>query len=80
MRRVLVSIAALALFAMPASAQSVDEIIAHYIKTIGGMEKIRPSARCAAAESSPAAAGLRPWSGKKTSAAGQCAKSFRCRG
>jgi hypothetical protein len=41
MRRVLVSIAALALFAMPASAQSVDEIIAHYIKTIGGMEKIQ---------------------------------------
>lgn len=45
MRRVLVSIAALALFAMPAampaSAQTVDEIIAHYIKTIGGMEKIQ---------------------------------------
>ena len=41
MRRVLVSIATLALFAMPASAQTVDEIIAHYIKTIGGMEKIQ---------------------------------------
>ena len=41
MRRVLVSIASLALFAMPASAQTVDEIIAHYIKTIGGMEKIQ---------------------------------------
>ena len=41
MRRVLVSIATLALLAMPASAQTVDEIIAHYIKTIGGMEKIQ---------------------------------------
>jgi hypothetical protein len=41
MRRVLVSIATLALFAMPASAQTVDEIISHYIKTIGGMEKIQ---------------------------------------
>lgn len=41
MRRVLVSIVTLALFAMPASAQTVDEIIAHYIKTIGGMEKIQ---------------------------------------
>jgi hypothetical protein len=41
MHRVLVSIATLALFAMPASAQTVDEIIAHYIKTIGGMEKIQ---------------------------------------
>lgn len=41
MRRVLVSIAALALFGIPASAQTVDEIIAHYIKTIGGMEKIQ---------------------------------------
>ena len=40
MHRVLVSIATLALFAMPASAQTADEIIAHYIKTIGGMEKI----------------------------------------
>ena len=38
--RVLASIATLALFAVPASAQTVDEIIAHYIKTIGGMEKI----------------------------------------
>jgi hypothetical protein len=41
MRRVLLSIATLTLFAMPASAQTVDEIIAHYIKTIGGMEKIQ---------------------------------------
>ena len=41
MRRVLIAIATLALFAMPASAQTVDEIIAHYIKTIGGMEKIQ---------------------------------------
>jgi len=41
MRRVFVSIATLVLFAMPASAQTVDEIIAHYIKTIGGMEKIK---------------------------------------
>lgn len=41
MRTVLVSIATLALFAIPASAQTVDEIIAHYIKTIGGMEKIQ---------------------------------------
>jgi hypothetical protein len=41
MRRVLVSIATLALLAVPASAQTVDEIIAHYIKTIGGMEKIQ---------------------------------------
>lgn len=41
MRRVLVSIAALALFGIPASAQTVDEIIAHYIKTSGGMEKIQ---------------------------------------
>jgi hypothetical protein len=41
MRRFLLSIAALSLLAMPASAQTVDEIIAHYINTIGGMEKIQ---------------------------------------
>lgn len=40
MRRVLLVIAGLALFAVPVSAQTVDEIIARYIKTIGGMEKI----------------------------------------
>lgn len=41
MRKTLIVIAALAAFAMPVSAQNVDEIIAHYIKTIGGMEKIQ---------------------------------------
>jgi hypothetical protein len=41
MRRVLLVMAGLALFAMPARAQTADEIIAHYIKTIGGMEKIQ---------------------------------------
>lgn len=40
MRRMLILVFALALFAGPASAQTVDEIIAHYLKTVGGMEKI----------------------------------------
>jgi hypothetical protein len=33
--------AGLALFALPVSAQTADEIIAKYIKTVGGMEKIQ---------------------------------------
>jgi hypothetical protein len=33
--------AGLALFAIPVSAQTADEIIAKYIKTVGGMEKIQ---------------------------------------
>ncbi len=41
MRRIPKLIAALALFALPASAQTVDEIVSHYLKTIGGMEKIQ---------------------------------------
>ncbi|MGB7922162.1 MAG: hypothetical protein WCF57_02835 [Pyrinomonadaceae bacterium] len=41
MRRVMLVMAGLALFSMPVSAQTVDEIIAHYVKTIGGMEKIQ---------------------------------------
>jgi hypothetical protein len=41
MRRFLLGIAGLALFAMPVSAQTADEIIAKYIKTIGGMEHIQ---------------------------------------
>ena len=41
MRRLLFAIATLTLFAMPTPAQTVDEIVAHYLKTIGGMEKIQ---------------------------------------
>ena len=43
MRSVLLSLAGLALFAAPAPApaQTADEIIAKYVKTIGGMEKIQ---------------------------------------
>src|ERR1700756_217248 len=41
MRKVLLLLAGLAFFAAPVSAQSVDDIIAHYLKTIGGMEKVQ---------------------------------------
>ena len=41
MRRILVLLAILPLFAVPAAAQTVDEIIAKYLKTVGGMEKIQ---------------------------------------
>ena len=40
MRRVLFMLAGLALIAMPASAQIAEEIVAKYIKTVGGPEKI----------------------------------------
>ena len=40
MRHTLLRLAGLALFAMPLSAQTADDIVARYIKTIGGMEKI----------------------------------------
>jgi hypothetical protein len=40
-RRIPVLIATLVLFAMPASAQSVDDLIAHYLKTVGGLERIQ---------------------------------------
>src|SRR5258707_11936784 len=36
-----VVIASLVLLALPATYQSVDDIIAHYLKTVGGMEKIQ---------------------------------------
>ncbi len=41
MRRALLGMAGVALLAMPVSAQTADEIIAKYIKTVGGMEKIQ---------------------------------------
>jgi hypothetical protein len=41
MRRVLRVMTGLAFFAMPVSAQTADEIIAKYIQTVGGMEKIQ---------------------------------------
>jgi hypothetical protein len=40
MRKILLGIIGLALFAIPVSAQTAEEIIAKYIKTIGGAEKI----------------------------------------
>jgi hypothetical protein len=40
-RSVLLSLAGLALIAAPAPAQTADEIIAKYVKTVGGMEKIQ---------------------------------------
>jgi outer membrane lipoprotein-sorting protein len=40
MHRILLGIVGLALFAMPVSAQTAEEIVAKYIKTIGGAEKI----------------------------------------
>ena len=41
MRRVLLMLATLALGAMPASAQTADEIVTKYVKTVGGAEKIQ---------------------------------------
>jgi len=41
MRRVLLIMAGLALLAAPASAQTAEEIVAKYIKTVGGAEKIQ---------------------------------------
>ncbi len=41
MRSVVLSLAGLALVAAHAPAQTADEIIAKYVKTVGGMEKIQ---------------------------------------
>ena len=41
MRRFLLALAALAVLAASASAQTADEIVAKFIKTVGGMEKIQ---------------------------------------
>ena len=41
MRKIALMLATVALFAVPASAQTVDEILSHYFKTVGGMEKIQ---------------------------------------
>ena len=41
MRKLLLTLFTLALFAAPSTAQTIDEIVAHYIKSIGGMEKIQ---------------------------------------
>jgi len=41
MRRILVLAAVMAVVALPASAQTVDEIVGHYLKAVGGMDKIQ---------------------------------------
>ncbi|MGB8509354.1 MAG: hypothetical protein WCD76_13275 [Pyrinomonadaceae bacterium] len=41
MRRLLLGIVGLAFLSVPVAAQTADEIIAKYVKTVGGMEKIQ---------------------------------------
>ena len=41
MRKLLLAVACVAALAMPASAQTADEIVGKFIKTVGGMEKIQ---------------------------------------
>jgi hypothetical protein len=41
MHRILLGILVVTIFAIPASAQTADEIVAKYIKAVGGMEKIQ---------------------------------------
>ncbi len=41
MRKIVLLIAVSALLALPVSAQTVDEIVAHYLTTVGGMKKIQ---------------------------------------
>lgn len=41
MRKIALMLATVALLAVPASAQTVDEILNHYLKTVGGLEKIQ---------------------------------------
>jgi hypothetical protein len=41
MRRLLPALAVLMLFAAPATAQTADEIVAKFVKTVGGMDKIQ---------------------------------------
>ena len=41
MRKAVFTLITLALFAMPAFAQTVDEIVTKYIRAVGGMEKIQ---------------------------------------
>jgi hypothetical protein len=40
MRKILLTLAGLAMFAVPAVAQTADEIVAKYVQAVGGMDKI----------------------------------------
>jgi len=79
MRRVLVSIAALALLALPASAQTVDEIIAHYLKTSGGMDKIQEVKTLRRTGKFTGGGGFEAVVMQENKRGRRCAKSFRCR-
>src|SRR5713226_10132694 len=41
MRRILLRLVGMALFTAPLSAQTADDIIARYVKTIGGMDRVQ---------------------------------------
>jgi hypothetical protein len=79
MRKTLVVIVALAAFAIPISAQNVEEIIGRYIKPSAVWRRSRPSARGAEAVTSSAAAASKRSSCKRTSAAIPYVKSSHCK-
>ena len=54
MRRLLIAL--IALTALPLSAQTADEIVSKYIKTIGGMDKLQAVQTVRRTEGSPTAA------------------------
>jgi hypothetical protein len=56
MLRILGLATVIVLSAFSAAAQTADEIIARYIKAVGGMDKIQESRRCGAAANTSAAA------------------------
>jgi hypothetical protein len=76
MRGILLRIVGLALLAMPVSAQTADEIIAKYIKTIGGAEKIEVIKTLRRTGNLPAAA-LRRSSSRRIGAASLSTKGCR---
>ena len=80
MRNTLLRLAGLALFALPLSAQTADDIIAKYIKTVGGMERIQAVTTLRRTGKFTGAAASRRRSSRRTSGRTRCGRSSRCRG
>ena len=81
MRRVMLAVAGLLLLA-PAHtfAQTADEIVAKYIKTIGGMEKIQAVKSLRRTGKYTGGGGFEAASSKRTSARTWCAQEFSLQG
>lgn len=80
MRRVLLGIIVSTLFVFSVSAQTAEQIVSNYIKTIGGMEKLQSVKTLRKVGKFNGGGGLKPCWSKKTNVRILSGRNFLCKG